>query len=285
MIIKSFSFSLRVSLARECLTMVSLINRLLILACAFQVGSVTTKYIGCLDENGQPTDWFYLYKLPKRVAASGLNYLYLTGTSNGWRLANVTIDDRQSIPGAMISGLTVNDLIIMYNDEPPGEKSDEDRGHTKGVLAANDNSGFWLVHSVPKYPDSDYADYKYPPTGHLYGQSFLCISLKEHQIDLVGQQLKYNEPHVYLGQIPQSLETKYPSLAEVAKSKVLIKDPPFFSLENITGTDFMSFAKSSKFGKELYVDWVAPTLHSHLNVESWLHGSGRIDSECDKPFK
>lgn len=46
--------------------------------------------------------------------------------------------------------------MVAYNDEPPGLTSAEDNiysGHTKGVLVADDKSGFWMVHSVPLYPE------------------------------------------------------------------------------------------------------------------------------------
>lgn len=48
---------------------------------------------------------------------------------------------------------TEDRLLIAYNDEPPNQKSNERRGHLKGVVVANAKSGFWLIHSVPLYPN------------------------------------------------------------------------------------------------------------------------------------
>lgn len=240
----------------------------------------------CLDENQLPVDWLYMYKLPKQVSpnGNGLDFLYLHENSNGWQMSNRTIDDPESIPGTLISPLSTEHLVIMYNDEPPEQKSDETRGHTKGVVAADATGGFWLVHSVPKYPASDYKAYSYPPTGHLYGQSFLCISLSAAELDSIGELIRFNEPHVYLGQIPTVLQSVYPNLLRVATSNSSwVTEPPFFKTNRVG--NFSVFSKSHKFNKELYVDWVAPTLQSDLLVESWLHGPGVISSECDKPFK
>lgn len=240
----------------------------------------------CLDENQLPVDWLYMYKLPKQVSphGDGLDLLYLHKRSSGWQMSNRTIDDSQSIPGSLISRLSTEHLIIMYNDEPPEQKSDEARGHTKGVIAADATGGFWLVHSVPKFPPSDYKAYSYPPTGHLYGQSFLCISLSASELDTIGELIRFNEPHVYLGQVPTALQPLYPNLLRVAESNSSwVTEPPFFKTNRVG--NFSVFSKSHKFNKELYVDWVAPTLQSDLMVESWLHGPGVINSECDKPFK
>lgn len=44
-------------------------------------------------------------------------------------------------------------LLIAYNDEPPIGTTNNNKGHTKGVLVADAKSGFWLVHSVPLYPN------------------------------------------------------------------------------------------------------------------------------------
>lgn len=62
-----------------------------------------------------------------------------------------------------------------------------------------------------------------------------------------------------------------------------IKEPPYWneaSIRSSGGTEFKSFAKSRKFHKELYEDWVAPVLDTSLYVESWLRGPGALQSNC-----
>jgi deoxyribonuclease-2 len=73
-------------------------------------------------------------------------------------------------------------------------------------VASNDISGFWMVHSVPKFPPALGESYDYPHTGTIYGQSFLCISFTAEQIDYVGKQLMYNEPHFYSSHVPEYLK-------------------------------------------------------------------------------
>lgn len=77
-------------------------------------------------------------------------------------------------------------MYILYNDEPPNRKSNSIKGHNKGVVLANTEGGFWLVHSVPHFPPIG-ADYTYPRSGTVYGQSFLCISLDLPNLDKVGE--------------------------------------------------------------------------------------------------
>lgn len=68
-----------------------------------------------------------------------------------------------------------------------------------------------------------------------------------------------------------------------------ITKAPFYNLESLKsrhGVEFMSFAKSRNFKKELYEDWVAP--HYSIGdyyVETWRHGPGNLKSNCSKPFK
>jgi len=98
-------------------------------------------------------------------------------------------------------------LVGMYNDEPTNGHVDNVRGHTKGVVVANDISGFWMIHSVPKFPPAmDEGSYDYPHTGTTYGQSFLCISFTGDQLANVGKQLQYNEPRFYSSQVPDYLK-------------------------------------------------------------------------------
>lgn len=95
----------------------------------------------------------------------------------------------------------------MYNDQPPPPgKTSFDLGHSKGVLAADNSTGFWLVHSVPRFPPYlEDGAYGYPSTGHRYGQSFLCITMGAMEINKAGKQLLYNEVAVYSSRIHKKL--------------------------------------------------------------------------------
>lgn len=176
--------------------------------------------IGCRDESGKLVDWYYLYKLPNDYENSGsvdqketgLNYAFITPSSmDQWTLSKHLINESSSMAARTLSlaygqSGSENNLVMMYNDEPPQGTADETRGHTKGVVVANDVNGFWLIHSVPKYPPSTEDAYDYPKSGTIYGQSFLCLSLTGDQMAKVGKQLLFNEPHFYSSYIPDYLK-------------------------------------------------------------------------------
>lgn len=75
---------------------------------------------------------------------------------------------------------------------------------------------------------------------------------------------------------------------EKAQQTKFVKNPPFYNMETLVsskGVHFTSFAKSRKFKKELYEDWVAPSLNDNLYVETWRNGGGNIPSDCTKHTK
>lgn len=80
-------------------------------------------------------------------------------------------------------------MWVTYNDESSNGKTDGTDGHSKGVVVANNSLGFWLVHSVPKFPQTPYQknSYAYPKTAVKFGQSFLCISMMADELDKVGK--------------------------------------------------------------------------------------------------
>jgi hypothetical protein len=99
----------------------------------FVIDILRAEHLGCQDENGNFVDWFYAYKLPKNPTKlskgpgqSGLNYLYITSDSatSDWILSNRLVNDSNSIMGNTLDEI-YNDksenLILMYNDEPPNE--------------------------------------------------------------------------------------------------------------------------------------------------------------------
>ncbi|XP_078044827.1 deoxyribonuclease II [Augochlora pura] len=265
----------------------------------------------CKDEANSPVDWYVLYKLPKTTQSSnplirkGLAYLFVTNKSveTGWRLSTRSIGSNSSIPGLTLAPLynRTNEnksLWTLYNDSPPDGPAVFKYGHTKGVVIANDNQGFWLIHSVPGFPPvpkggilkrppsrddvTIEGSYVYPESGTFYGQSFLCISLNSHQFDVVGKQLMYNEISVYSKNVPQSLGKQYPVLEDATNQK-RVKTAPYNNKETIISvgsTNFTSFAKGSKWQKDLYADFIAPQLQTNLYVQSWLNGRGKLPSSC-----
>lgn len=81
-------------------------------------------------------------------------------------------------------------MWIVYNDEPTNKDASSTQGHSKGMVLANNNTGFWLVHSVPKFPYLPYEKdntYEYPRSGLVNGQSFLCMSMTSEELDKVGK--------------------------------------------------------------------------------------------------
>lgn len=193
----------------------------------------------------------------------------------------------------------------MYNDQPPNVHPNGKKGHTKGIVLGNEAGGLWIIHSVPLFPPVE-GIYSYPFTGTIYGQSFLCISLNATNLDhvgkififninfikqkknvLIGIQLQYNQPHIYSQNIPVILRYILPDLYNAAQG-FTVQNSPWYHALNLTsksGTNFLSFAKSRQFGKELYIDWISPYLNTSLEVETWLNGAGRIPSECGKLFR
>nr|CAH7753566.1 unnamed protein product [Callosobruchus chinensis] len=254
----------------------------------------------CRDENDKPVDWFYAYKLPtikhhmasgNKLLKDGVAYAFMTSEDhNDWTFSNISINSTDSIIGKTLKGLyeRENELFyVIYNDQPPQRRPSEAKGHNKGVILAENQGGFWLIHSVPHFPDTEDKAYIFPRTGAVFGQSFLCITLNLKNLDIVGVQLQYNKPYIYNTNILAALKSALPNLAAAASNKT-ITSPPWFHLANISsnaGISFLSFAKSKEFNKDLYEDLVAPSLQSNLIVETWADGPGRLRSDCSKKFK
>ncbi|XP_020724105.2 plancitoxin-1 isoform X1 [Bombus terrestris] len=267
----------------------------------------------CKDEKDVPVDWYVLYKLPKVHTSSnplireGIAYLYITNATieTGWQVSSRPIGSNNSIPGITLAPLYNQDnknesIWSLYNDSPPNSSYAWSFGHTKGVVMANSDQGFWLIHSVPNFPpvpksgvqtrrlkrENITADgkYSYPVSGTFYGQSFLCISLGSDQFDIIGEQLIYNEIAVYAKNIPDILGKQYPVLKNAINQKH-IKTPPYNHkavIRSLRMIEFISFAKDGKWGKDLYGDFVAPQLQTDLYVQSWLNGRGKLPSICTR---
>ncbi|XP_072399726.1 plancitoxin-1-like [Diabrotica undecimpunctata] len=268
--------------------------QILFLFCLYFIAG-RTKALSCKDENNRDVDWFVAYKIPIQsghgdIIKAGLGHIYLTSNnSSAWTFSKHSIGDNNSLIGNTLHDFyhnRTNLSYILYNNEPPNHPVSSPKGHTKGVVISNSAGGYWLIHSVPKFPEVGNS-YSYPSTGVKYGQTFLCITMNVTNINAVGLQLQYNQPVIYLQQILSDIETRVPDLARAAQN-VTVKTAPFYHIAQIYSKKkiaFTSFAKHKKFNQELYEDLVAPYLENDLVVETWPNGAGRLHSNCSREYK
>jgi deoxyribonuclease-2 len=250
----------------------------------------------CQNHLGQPVDWYVMYKIPHLgtstipLVADGVALLYMDQFTNGqWLQLNVSVNDTNQPFGYTLQQLydyeTQPDVFhMMYNDEWPDGQTTSDYGHCKGVLTFDYVSGFWLIHSVPKFPTD--ISYSYPSSGTKYGQTALCVTLSYAALNDIGNQLMYYEPWIYSSAIPLNMSEQNPLIQNVLDKKYITSAPynNEFSFRSLGGVKFMNFAKHKKWGKDIYFDFVAPTLDQALYTETWQDGSGDLPSNCSDSF-
>ena len=198
--------------------------------------------------------------------------------------------DKSIINSNSAAGYTLSQIYsstdvgyAMYNDEEPDEHKDFYDAHSKGTVGYDTSSGFWLVHSVPRFPPY-YKErhYSYPESGQDYGQSMLCMSLPLSEINSAGRQFQTVGPHFYNFSMPDSLRDKLPELYQATVNKTQIPDPTsrIVTLTSKGGIEFRYFAKSKTFGKDLYAGLVSPSLKKSLLAETWIR-SDKVNACCD----
>uniref|UniRef100_A0A158Q7L7 Deoxyribonuclease II n=1 Tax=Elaeophora elaphi TaxID=1147741 RepID=A0A158Q7L7_9BILA len=252
----------------------------------------------CKDRNGKRVDWFIGYKQPKNRSQiyPGSTFHYADKDSTEWGPA----EDLKSKKNAVAVTLkqyyerkTKEVFYYFYSDQNPGEekKSHGNRAHAKGVAVFGGNSGFWLIHSVPKFPPIKH--YSYPQNGETYGQSFLCVTLKTTSIEVFAKAMKYIYPAVYYENVPKNFLKLFPFLEDMKSLKIknMVNTSLIQTFKSIDGTRFYDFAKTKKFDEgimlsDLYSELVAKQMKVSLFTETWMNGAAKdLDSKCNALYK
>ncbi len=110
----------------------------------------------CRDENNQPVDSWVILKVNNNAA-----YFYYNASSGSFQLSKYNVLDYEH--GALMNTLapiyrtnvTNKIAFAMYNDDTPsGQSASSTYAHAKGILATDSISGFWIVHSMPGWPNA-----------------------------------------------------------------------------------------------------------------------------------
>jgi len=233
--------------------------------------------VGCIDEDGNAVDWWMVYKMPQ-----GYQYAYRDSTSRSESILSVTADKTLDCTTCGALGKTLHQIYankgslayMLYNDEYPDSYPTPSNGtlmhggHSKGVLASNQNTGFWLIHSVPKFPDLTAASFTWTAS-HEFGQSFLCLSVQASDIENIAKNLQYSYVHTYTWNIPSSLKAQFPNMQDTADGKGI--DGTGVISFSIRGTTFKSYSKSPSWNNDLYEFLVQPDLNIAKGMywETW----------------
>src|SRR5580698_6011934 len=183
--------------------------------------------LSALDENGKPVDWWFAYKVAGNstttdaTKVSGTEYVYFdanTPKDGKLTLSPHHVDKDGALPNTLNQlygeeGMSTQHLgWFFYNDENPiTGKTNDSRGHTKGVLAFDlgTNTAFWLIQSTPKFPPR--SRYSFPPSGMPNAQTLLCVTLHDATVAqaIARQMFAAQQPNVYLAsKIPVDLENQ-----------------------------------------------------------------------------
>uniref|UniRef100_A0A914E5Q0 Deoxyribonuclease II n=1 Tax=Acrobeloides nanus TaxID=290746 RepID=A0A914E5Q0_9BILA len=254
--------------------------------------------MSCKGLDGRDVDWFVAIKFPEmrdpnRDISDGIGFVYADNKNPTFVLSTFPINSSLSAIGRTVSqalqAKNQEDLFYaLYNDEHPNSNKSSYRGHLKGALTFDDFQGFWLIHSVPKYPDSTQQLYTYPKSGAINGQSFICVTFPVTSLNEIGEQLWFMQPSVYDYNLPESFKNLFPNLTKAVTEKELPRSAKNANVANLMskgGTEFTSFAKHKKFAKDLYADLVATTLQKPFYAETWLNGQGDpLGSFCNGTY-
>lgn len=232
--------------------------------------------LSCRNPNGEPVDFWVALKFPR-----GYQYAYAdssllqTQASITWTTGS-SLNSKNSFWWHTHQHLdNLQYGALFYNDEDPDGRS-HGNGHMKGTIGLANQGGFWIIHSIPRFPQVSKNDWSLPTSAWHYGQSAICVSFAADQIEVVTQALKFARPHVYsFSQLPQSLVTTYPgarSLMPVgSKSLVNSNANPQFIVLPVTsrgGYDFNLFIKSPKYIAKLH-QLIGQHFQSTFAWETW----------------
>jgi len=253
----------------------------------------------CKDEHGNDVDWWAILKYPKISGSSNTaqkeGYGYAYCDSNNGRMTDTGLGLNTNMGGALASTLyQIYDAdkgstgYLMYDDQWPDGSEHDSYGHTKGEVCFNGTSGFWLIHSVPRFPPKPPTNYSFPSNEATYGQSFLCMSYPTSTFNTIGENFLYNKPAVFASNLPSSLSKTVPNIQKVIDKDFITTTPGTNkpTLKTLAGHIFHSFAKNGKWNQSLYEDLVQPALHIDAAWETWQNGdnSNKMPSFCQPEY-
>ncbi|KRX13790.1 Deoxyribonuclease-2-alpha [Trichinella nelsoni] len=174
--------------------------------------------------------------------------------------------------------------FIAYNNIPPDVPKVNTKSNSKGLLMMNPqpaDEASWIVHTVPGFPKA-LRGYLFPPEEIQKGHLFICLTIKESEIDAIAMTLKIATPLIYHNDIPAEQINSRPNLKKLISDESRILPPLTVTQEISTagpgGLKITIYSKGEKSRYEIYRRMLVKKLKTTIKV--WTTRDKTLKSDC-----
>lgn len=127
----------------------------------------------------------------------------------------------------LYKNLDVNNVAYAaYSDQPPTTSDKSSYAHAKGVMATDSSQGFYLIHSMPQWPNAR-SQGAGPFPDFTYGQSLMCITFPASRFEQLAQLQIIAHSYVYDSLISSNMKSMLPSFnSYLSGGTTSVRQPP-----------------------------------------------------------
>ncbi|KRX69479.1 Deoxyribonuclease-2-alpha [Trichinella sp. T6] len=174
--------------------------------------------------------------------------------------------------------------FIAYNNIPPDISKVKTKSNSKGVLMMNPqvaDEASWIVHTIPGFPKA-LRGYVFPPEEIQKGHLFICLTIKESEIDAIAMALRIATPLIYHNDIPDTEINSRPNLKKLVNGESRLTPPLTVTRQISTaaapGLKVTIYSKGEKSKYEIYRRVLVKKLKTGIKV--WTTRDKILKSDC-----
>ncbi|KRZ54950.1 hypothetical protein T02_12726 [Trichinella nativa] len=129
-----------------------------------------------------------VYKAPAQNTGKAL---IAGANANAWQsIQDITVRNGHAVVKSLEHVIMADNTnkFIAYNNIPPDIPKVKTKSNSKGVLMMNpeaQDEASWIVHTIPGFPKA-LTGYVFPPAEIQKGHLFICLTIKESEIDAIA---------------------------------------------------------------------------------------------------
>ena len=152
---------------------------------------------------------------------------------------------------------------------------DAKTAHAKGMMAFDQDGGFWITHSVPGFPRNStlFDGWYFAWAERKFAQAFMCMSMSTDTLNSVAEGMSISHPYVQEYDIPSSIKPHVYKIYDWVKEDYYADGNSTQVVKTVGGTDIHIIEHYDNPHTDLWDDLVAPYLKTNLHVETFCQAS------------